>query len=382
MLSTLDTMNQIAAGDSYYNDDSDADAASIGDAASDAGSNEDAGDVLQSDAPLLQVPAAAAAAAPAGAPIASGLPASAKLSAHKSVDGAMAAGAAASGPVVKFKTFNLVCNASLHGLKSETDKALFTPEVDIAKHLGGDNIRALEVAAYGYDFTGVPASLGIKVPLDLAEVEHTHLSASGPVLFVGTKLTQKEFAVPLVIYQGVENDFKAKQAINFPGVDETNVHTFMSPTPGMTGMSLVVKGSIVASQIEDLINDKIEAERVAGRSYSGPTMLAMEVPQLNSYNVDTKLATTAVNVLKGLFSATNNTISISKQLRLEAVRTSLSPQTIEKMASSAVDAWTDPHEISALLKAGAPLEAITKSKFSGTITLGIKYIETPKPAKK
>lgn len=369
MLGSLHAATQLTSGDAYYNDDDSEDARSIGENESDVESNENAGaDVLQSEAPLQQQQQTISIAAPA--------PSNGLLVSNSSNSGNNAMSTFSS-PLMKFKTFDLTCTATLHGIKSATEFAVFKPEFDIGKRLGGDNVRVVEMFVIGYDFKGVPVSLGIKVPAELSDVEHTHESASGPVFFVGKGLMEKEFSQPLVFFRGVENDFKQKQAIKFPGVDETNVHKAVteSPTPGM---KLVKKGSIVASQIEDLIQDQMKADS----NYRGPTMAAMEIKGLDSYNVDEKLANTAVNVLKGLFSATNNTLNVSTQLKFEAVRTKLSAETIEKMSSSTANAWTDPHEISMLLKGGASLDSITKSKFSGSITVGIKYIETPKAAKK
>lgn len=373
MKSTLGGLENLTSNDPYYNDDDSEEARSIGDNESDAGSTENAGDVLQGEeaAPKQKQQLSVV------APIASAAPSNGLLSGNLLLN----AGNSATMPSLKFKTVDLTCTASLHGIKSGTEAAVFKPEFDISKRLGGDNVRVSKMFVIGFDFSAVPVSLGLKIDSALSDVAHTHESASGPVFFVGKALKEKEFAHPLVFFHGVENDFKHKMAIKFPGVDETNVANAVMPSP-TRGVMLVSKGSIVASQVEDIINEQIQAAQAKGEIYNGPTMAAMESKEFDSYKVDEKLANAAVNVIKTLFSATNNTINLSKQLQFQAVRTKLSPDTIEKISSSTADAWTDPHEISMLVKSGASLDSITKSKFHGSVTIGIEYVEMPKVAKK
>jgi hypothetical protein len=274
-------------------------------------------------------------------------------------------------PGTKTKTFKLVFNGTIDDLQSGADLARLVPEVkNIGMHFGGSTIPATEIAITEYDFSGWPITVGIKAPDHFNAASHNHISIAGPVLFEAKKLSKEKFASPLIVHVGVESDFKKRMATEFQGVNEKNVADCITSST-KAGFVLVPYKTLAARAVEDEIAHQKKLAKAEGKQYTGPEL--KKIDDLSAYEVPKVVANVAMNVLIASIVKTNDTFNIDEKLYLEFVRTVLSPATVQTMKSANAKLWNDQLELMQSTKAGMSLEAITKSKFTGSITVAVKY---------
>jgi hypothetical protein len=271
------------------------------------------------------------------------------------------------------KTVPLVFVGSLNGLQDNKEAAVFRPEVpDIGKHFGGNVLPVTKISILGYDFTGSPVSLGVRAPAYFKEAAHNHIAPTGAVLFAGDKLSKKEFDKEIVVYRGVESEFKKHVAQEFPGVNEKNVYDCVREST-KAGFCLVPIDSIVAAAVNNEISHQKEECAKAGSTYTGPELAGMYVRELEVYNMPKALVNIAVNCLIKSFVETNDSFDLAKKLQFEFTRTALSPSTIEKQKSANAPIWSDPRELTSFLRDGASLDSLTQQKFIATLMVAVEY---------
>jgi hypothetical protein len=271
------------------------------------------------------------------------------------------------------KTLPLVFIGTLSDLQDNKVPAQFKPEVqDIGKYFGGNVLPVTKISILGYDFTNAPISLGPRAPAHFKEATHNHIAPTGPVLFAGDKLSKKEFDKEIVVYRGVESEFKKHVALEFPGVNEKNV--FECVREGTkAGWCLVPTDSIVAAAVNNEITHQKEECIKAGSTYTGPELAGMYVSQLDVYNMPKPLVNIAVNCLIKSFVETNDSFDLTKKLYFEFTRTALSPSTIEKQKSANAPIWTDPRELASFLRDGASIDSFTQKTFIATLMIAVEY---------
>jgi len=274
---------------------------------------------------------------------------------------------------VKRRTLDLSFSGNWDEIESSGQLPKFTPEIeDIGKRLGGDVLPVTKIAIIGYDFSAVPASLGVIAPAHFKAAEPSHVAATHDVLFTGKKLSAEKFEKEHVVFVGVESEFKKHVAKEFPGVNEKNL--FDGVRDGFKpGMFAVPIESIVAAAVKDEIDHQKQEAKDNGAEYTGPELDAMRYDDLGIYHVPKPLVNVAVNCLLRSFQETNDSFNIKDQLYFNFTRTALSRETIQKQQSSHAQLWTDPRELSQFAKGGMSLEQVTKAKFTATITVAVEF---------
>ena len=232
----------------------------------------------------------------------------------------------------------------------------------LADIVGGERFHVGDMRIEHFDAQQSPVTLGVRPNAKICgKIHASHVTDTGLASFTMPRRSMKDFAVPLKIQECERKKSATDLRSTFPDATVDNISAAVSAVGYDKNKLAVAKDSAIASSVRTIIDKAIEAARIAGEVYTGPTLEASWNAAGKVYELPKKYVIAATNLAAAELTSASDEINV-EDLTLEFSRAIVGADAATSSRTSAV--WLNPNELRMSLKDGNVYVAETAKPFT------------------